>query len=208
MDPVHVRGDLSLGVIGFAAVLNPGAYPAGPSTASVPGLRSAPALGGSAADPSESGVLTEAVSSRALDLWIDLVRPGMNVTPTGLPPTSLPLDSQQWLALGCLEGEGLTMGALARTLSVSRAVATLIADRLISAKVAVRYRDSRDRRRVLLVASDAGVQMMLDHRYRQVATLRQLLDQMAPSRKAIVTLAMQALAGAGSQQAWGEPGRT
>ena len=100
------------------------------------------------------------------------------------------------------------MGALARTLSVSRAVATLIADRLISAKVAVRYRDSRDRRRVLLVASDAGVQMMLDHRYRQVATLRQLLDQMAPSRKAIVTLAMQALAGACSQQAWGEPGRT
>lgn len=189
-------------------MLNPGAYPAGASAAGGPERRSHPTLGSSAAEPSEPGVLTEAVSSRALDLWIDLVRPGENATPTGLLPNSYPLTSQQWVALGCLEGNGLTMGALSRTLSVSRAVATLIADRLISAGVAVRYRDSRDRRRVLVVATDAGVQMMLDHRYRQVATLRQLLDQMAPSRKAIVTLAMQALAGPGSQQAWGEPSRT
>jgi DNA-binding MarR family transcriptional regulator len=114
----------------------------------------------------------------------------------------------QLVALGCLQAEGLTMGALARALNVSGAVATTIADRLISAGAALRYRDGLDRRLVRLVATEGGRQMVRDHRSGQVATLQSLLAQMAPARQAVLTMAMKELAGTVSPEPWVDSGKT
>jgi DNA-binding MarR family transcriptional regulator len=196
-----------VGVIGIAAVLSPE-----PSSASGSGMVLAPEYQRAntacpGADPSESGGLTDGVSGQILGLWIDLVRQGESATPVALMPNAYSLSRLQLVALSCLQAEGLTMGALARTLSVSNAVATTIADRLISAGAALRYRDNMDRRLVRLVATDAGVQMVRDHRRGQVAILQRLLDQMAPARQAVLTLAMKELAGTVSPEPWVESGR-
>ena len=87
------------------------------------------------------------------------------------------------------------MRALARSLGISSAAATVIADRLTSVGAVVRYRDSQDRRLVRVVITPVGVQLVSDYRCTQVATLEALLDEMVPARRAVLTRAMKELAG-------------
>lgn len=143
----------------------------------------------------EAGGVTDGVTSHVLSLWIDLVRQAGSVAPAAPGSAADGLTRQQLRALGCLEDEGLTMRALARSLGISSAAATSIADRLTEVGATVRYRDSLDRRLVHLVATGAGVQMARDYRCGLVAVLERLLDQMEPGRLAVLTLAMKELAG-------------
>lgn len=197
-----------MGVIGVAAVLGPELSAASGSAVGLASEHHRANTECPGADPSEAGGLTDGVSGQVLGLWIDLVRQGESATPVALGPNAQGLTRLHLVALSCLQAGALTMGALARTLGVSSAVATNIADRLISAGAALRYRDSLDRRLVQLVSTSIGGQLVRDHRSGQVATLQRLMEQMAPARQAVLTLAMKELAGTVSPEPWADSGRT
>jgi DNA-binding MarR family transcriptional regulator len=152
--------------------------------------------GGAGAEVADRGGITDGVSSHGLSLWIDLVRQVGSVAPSAPEPTASGLTRQQLSALGCLQAEGLTVRVLARSLRISSAAATLIADSLTRVGAAVRHGDRLDRRLVRLVATGAGVRMASDHRRSQVAALERLLDQMEPRWLAVLLLAVKELAGA------------
>lgn len=152
------------------------------------------AIDNSGAPMAEAEGISDGMSSRVLDLWIDLVRQAGNVTSKSPAPAANGLTRLQLCALDCLVAEGLTMRALARSLGVSSTAATSIADRLTSVGAAVRYRDRLDRRLVQVVITGAGARMASDHRHGQVTQLERLLDHMEPRRLASLTLAMKDLA--------------
>lgn len=144
-------------------------------------------------DGNEAGI-AEGASSHVVDLWIDLVSQASNVESTGPLPSVTGLGRQQFKALIYLRGEALTMADLARRLGICSAAATLVAEGLISAGAAERYRDTLDRRVVRLVATVVGVQMASDYRATQVATLDMLLGKLEPARRAVLAQAMQEVA--------------
>lgn len=176
-------------------VLNPGAPLAtGPPLSVVPDSLTAYAARARAGLEEGQGVTAD-VSSHVVGLWIDLVRQAGNALPAAIGPAPNGLSRQHLRALACLQADRLTMRALARSLGISSAAATVIADRLTSVGAVVRYRDSQDRRLVRVVITPVGVQLVSDYRCTQVATLEALLDEMVPARRAVLTRAMKELAG-------------
>ena len=133
------------------------------------------------------------MSSHLLRLWIDLVRQAESIQ-TAVPQlVGDDLTRQHFRALGCLPPEGLTMEALARSLSTSAAGASVLADHLTRVGAAVLHQPGADSLGTRLVATTAGAQLARDDRLSQVATLERLLDQMQPARLAVLNLAMLAV---------------
>jgi DNA-binding MarR family transcriptional regulator len=135
------------------------------------------------------------VSSHVVGLWIDLVRQAGSFAPKAPSSAANGLTRQHFRALGCLQDEGLTVTALARSLDWSRVVAAEIADRLASVGAVVNSGDGPDRQLERLAVTGAGLKMAADHRSDVVATLEHLLSQVEPARRAVLTLAMAELAG-------------
>jgi DNA-binding MarR family transcriptional regulator len=141
----------------------------------------------------KAGGVADDVSSHLLRLWIDLVRQAESVPAAIQQLVDDDLTPQHFRALSCLPAEGLTMEALARSLSTSAAGATVLADHLTRVGAAVLQQDRVDSRAMRLVATTAGAQLAQDDRLSQVATLEHLLDQMKPARLAVLNLAMLAV---------------
>ncbi len=152
---------------------------------------------GAGATMVEAGGITNGVSSHVLGLWIDLVRQAGHGAAPSLGPAANGLTRQELSALGFLSAEGLSTSALARSLGISTAAATALADRLTSVgAAAVRYGDSLDGPLVHLVATGPGALMASAHRRSQTATLERLLGQTGPARRAVLTVALKQLASA------------
>jgi len=94
---------------------------------------------------------------------------------------------EQWLVLSeVARREAVTMGELARALGINLSTLTRIVDRMVSASLLYRNIDPQDRRRVVLVVSDAGGQLLVDLQVRlaeglvSAVSLHELLDSGIP----------------------------
>jgi len=154
------------------------------------------------------GSTAAGVTSQVSGVWMDLVRQAGRVVENASRPTRASgVSRQQLRALLRLPPGGLTMGTLARSLRISGASATSLADHLVGTGAAVRYRDTGDRRFVRLVVTSVGVQLASDYHAGQLKTLSRLLRQMEPARLSLITSAMEELTRAVSSKPGADPGK-
>lgn len=106
----------------------------------------------------------------------------------------LDLTVTQLTALFMLSRSGPTsVGQLAEKLGTRLSSASVLVDRLVHAGLVARSPDPRDRRRVILVVTDAGRDLL--RRLRQGSTeLRQWLSALSPETLECLTVGLRALA--------------
>ncbi|HSE12542.1 MAG TPA: MarR family transcriptional regulator [Rudaea sp.] len=106
----------------------------------------------------------------------------------GLPPA-------QASALSVLVfGGARTLSALAQTEQVKAPTMTRIVDALERAGLARRQADARDRRKLSIAATAAGVRVMQQGRARRVKALARLLSSLGRSQRATLNAAVAVLA--------------
>jgi DNA-binding MarR family transcriptional regulator len=101
----------------------------------------------------------------AVDRYLQLrplIRARMEATvPDELRAEFADVTPHQMRALLALGGDGVTMGALAEAMGVSKATASVLGDRLVALELADRCPDPADRRRVRLVPTARGRSLAL-----------------------------------------------
>lgn len=116
---------------------------------------------------------------------------GVQSTPSG---KRLGLTNTRMMALAAAaHAGGMTMSDLARELSLPGPLATRTVGELVQRGLLRRHSDPNDRRRVLVAATEEGVQVIRDVRQEVQEIYLPVLERMAPGEADALVLGLEAL---------------